>query len=172
MPPAYPDFSAVLTALGAAGVRFVVIGGVAMAVHGSAHVTTDIDLCYARDSANLGALAASLAPHKPSLRGVPEDVPFLWDARTLRSMVNFTLRTDIGDVDLLGDPPGAPGFDILWERAIPFEINGVRVRVASLDDLIAMKRAANRPKDQGHVMELEALRKLTRAGESPDGRAG
>jgi len=141
-------------------VRFVVIGGVAMSLHGSAYVTLDIDLCYARDMNNLEAVAASLANHQPRLRGVPDELPFLWDAKTLRSGLNFTLRTSLCDVDILGEVPGVDSFDGLWARSVEMDIDGLRIRVASLDDLIAMKRAANRPKDQAHLYELLALKKL------------
>ena len=56
--------------------------------------------------------------------------------------------------------PGVESFEGLWERAVPMDLGGFIVRVASLDDLIAMKRAANRPKDQAHIRELLALKKL------------
>lgn len=59
----------------------------------------------------------------------------------------------MGDLDLLGEALGADPFDNLWERASVFEIDGVPLRVASLDDLIAMKTAPNRPKDQTHVLD-------------------
>jgi predicted nucleotidyltransferase len=61
--------------------------------------------------------------------------------------------------------PGVDSFESLWERAIPMDLGGFTVRVASIDDLIAMKRAANRPKDQVHLKELLALKELM--GESP-----
>jgi hypothetical protein len=141
-------------------VRFIVIGGVAMRLQGSAHVTDDIDISYARDPDNLKLLADALAAYHPRLRGVPDDLPFLWDAQTLRQGQNFTLQTDIGDIDILGEVAGADAFEKLWERSTEMDLEGVPVRVASVDDLIAMKRAANRPKDQLHLMELEALRKL------------
>jgi predicted nucleotidyltransferase len=155
-----PDFHNVLAALSARQVRFVLIGGLALISHGSETFTRDLDLCYAREAKNLTALAEALAPLHPRLRGAPEGLPFVLDARTLRSGANFTLVTDAGDVDLLGDVEGARSFDALWERSIETELFGVRVHVASLDDLIAMKRAAGRAKDQPHLLELERLRSL------------
>ena len=80
--------------------------------------------------------------------------------RSLKSSLNFTLVTDIGALDILGEPSGVISFDELWERSANMEVHGLPVHVASLDDLIAMKRAAGRIKDQGHLLELEALRKL------------
>lgn len=161
MPENAPDFAAVLKALAEAHVRIVLIGEWAMMSHGSAHVTQDIDLGYAAEPANVQALASALAPFHPRLRGVPDDVPFTLDARTFRNTQNLTLETDMGAIDLLGHIAGVDTFDGLWQRADELELFGQTVRVASLDDLIAMKRTANRPKDQAHVMELLALKRLT-----------
>jgi predicted nucleotidyltransferase len=156
-----PDFQNILAVLEAAQVCFVLIGGLAMMVHGSAHITVDIDICYARDRPNLEALIAALKPRNPHLRGAPEGLPFFFDTRTFANVLNLTLATDIGDVYLLGEVPGVVSFDALWERSIVIELEGIAVHVASLEDLIAMKRAAGRPKDQTHLMELERLRELT-----------
>jgi hypothetical protein len=79
------DVQRLLDALSAGGVRFVVVGGVALVRRGSSRVTLDLDLCYARDRDNLRRLAAALAPFHPRLRGAPPDLPFLWDERTLAS---------------------------------------------------------------------------------------
>ena len=93
--------------------------------------------------------------------GVPEDLPFIFDVRTFSNMRNLTLATDAGSLDLLGKAPGARPFEELWEQAVIVEIGGMAVRVALVDDLIAMKTAAGRPKDRNHVLELRALRELT-----------
>ncbi|MHB2016902.1 MAG: nucleotidyltransferase [Candidatus Xenobia bacterium] len=155
-----PDLERLIELLADQGVRFVLIGGVAMVLHGSAHVTQDLDLCYGRDPHNLQALARALSESHPRLRGAPADLPFRWDARTLQIGNNFTLQTDIGDVDLLGDVAGVDSFEALWSRAVVMQLGRVEVRVASLDDLIAMKRAAGREKDRGHILELQELKRL------------
>lgn len=160
-----PDFPNILAALDAAGVRFVLIGGLAMIAHGSAHITVDSAICYARDRDNLAALVAALEPSGPRLRGAPEGLPFFFDARTFANAVNLTLVTDLGAVDLMGEVPGVGSFEALWEHSVVSKLAGASVHVASLDDLIAMKRVAGRPKDRGHLMELEALRELNADGE-------
>jgi predicted nucleotidyltransferase len=162
---ATPGFRQMLLALQQEKVRWVLIGGVAMRIHGSHYTTDDLDLCYARDDGNLAALAAALAPLHPRLRGAPNGLPFVLDVRTLRAGANFTLVTDAADVDLLGDVPGVDSFEALWNRASDVELLGVPVRLASLDDLIAMKHAAGRPKDHMHLTELEKLQ--TRAANTP-----
>lgn len=134
-----------------------------MRLQGSAHITDDVDVSYARDIANLTQLASALKKHKGRLRGVPEDLPFILDAQTFRNTLNLTLVTDLGSLDLLGEPAGVESFEGLWERSAAMEVDGIEVHVASVDDLLAMKRAANRPKDQNHILELEALRRLLNA---------
>ena len=57
-------------------------------------------------------------------------------------------------------PEGTDNFEGLWERAVVMEIDEKPVRVASIPDLIAMKRAADRPKDQTHIMQLQALEQI------------
>jgi hypothetical protein len=104
------DLERLLLALTEAGVEFVVIGGVAMVLRGSSRVTMDLDVCYARDRENLRRLASALAPFRPRLRGAPAELPFLCDERTLASGLNFTLATDLGDVDIMGEVPGVGGF--------------------------------------------------------------
>jgi predicted nucleotidyltransferase len=162
-----PDFAALLGALHAHHVHFVLIGGLAMIAQGSDAITRDVDIYYARDPGNLEALARALAPLHPRLRGADQNLPFRWDARTLRSGLNFTLITDAGAIDLLGEAAGAEAFEPLWSRSSEMEFFGVPVRVASVEHLIDMKRAAGRPKDQVHLLELERLRALLSEAAQP-----
>jgi hypothetical protein len=120
-------------------------------------VTADIDICYARDRANLERLASALAPLDIRLRGVGDDVPFTLDVRTLRAGDTFTLTSVAGDVDLIASPAGSGGFVALESRADILELESLQVHVASLADLIDMKRAAGRPKDLIEIEILEAI---------------
>jgi hypothetical protein len=155
-----PEFqpSTVYAALVQHGVRFVVIGGLAGAYRGSPLLTFDLDICYARDDENLEALAATLRELGSTLRGVDEDVPFQLDAESLRNGDSFTFSTRFGAVDCLGTPAGTSGFDDLDSGATMLNIDGADLRVASIDDLIRMKRAAGRDKDKIGLEWLRAMR--------------
>jgi hypothetical protein len=148
-------------------VRFVLIGGYAGALRGSPVITGDVDICYARDDENLQRLAAALQALESRLRGAPLDVPFQLDAATLRAGDQFTFTTTAGPVDCLGTAAGTEGFADLDASATDEDLDGLVVRVASLDDLIRMKRAAGRPADLIAVEWLSALRDELDAG---DGR--
>jgi hypothetical protein len=154
------DPEPILRALVQRGVDFVVIGGIAAVLHGSARLTFDLDLCFAPDGANLSALGDVLVALGARLRGVDEAVPFVPDAATLRRVEVLTLATVAGDVDVLARPAGAPSYEALRRRADRYEIGDFSVLVASVEDLIAMKRAAGRPKDLADVAELEAILRL------------
>ncbi|MFB3739942.1 MAG: hypothetical protein ACE14W_13380 [Candidatus Velamenicoccus archaeovorus] len=140
------------------GVRFVLIGGFAAALRGSPMITGDLDICYARDQEDLEALADALRRLGARRRGVPEDVPFRLEPATLRAGDRFTFATEAGPLDCLGTPSGTDGYRDLNASATDEELDGLTVRVASLDDLIRMKRAAGRPQDLIAVEWLSALR--------------
>jgi predicted nucleotidyltransferase len=117
-------------------IAFVVIGGAAAVLHGSAYVTSDLDVCYSREKENLKKLATALTPFNPALRGAPKDLPFQWDESTLQSGLTFTLTTDLGDVDILGEVTGLGGYEKLLPFSEEMEIFGMRCKVLSLEGLI------------------------------------
>jgi hypothetical protein len=145
-----------------AGIDFVVIGGVAVIVQGSPRFTKDLDICYATEPANLDRLGELLVGLDARLRGVDEDLPFIPDARTLSQVAMLTLTTREGDIDLLSDPPGSPGYAALKRHASRVDLDGNVVLVASIDDLIAMKTAAGRPQDLVDLESLEIARRRLR----------
>lgn len=158
------DFEGLLRALVGADVRFIVAGGVAAVAHGSARLTLDLDVVYARDPDNLTRLVRALRPLSPYLRGAPPDLPFTWDETTLERGLNFTLTTSIGDLDLLGEITGGGGYQGLLPRSIELELFGMRCHCLDLEALIAVKRAAGRPKDLDALAELEILDEEGRRG--------
>jgi hypothetical protein len=134
------------------------IGGFGARLQGSPTVTNDLDVCYARDRENLVALADALGELHAKLRGAPMVAPFQLDAQTLEGGDHFTFATDAGSLDCLGTPSGVSGYEDLLATAEPMDLDGLRVLVASIDDLITMKRAAARPKDLIEIEVLGALR--------------
>jgi hypothetical protein len=151
----------ICAALTNAGVRFVVIGGFAAAIHGSPLPTTDVDIVPAREDENLERLAQALRNLSAKLRTETGPVETPIDAAFLRAMpFMLNLSTDSGDLDLTFQPAGAVGDYVGWEaHALDVEIGpGLSVRIGSLDDIIESKRAAGRPKDAGALPYLESLR--------------
>ncbi len=150
----------ILAALERHGVRYVIIGGLAATLHGSPVMTTDADICPARERDDLERLARALVELRARIRtpSVPEGLVFACDATFLsRIEVALNLTTKFGDLDLSFIPSGTSGFADLRQRAVPISLMGRPVAVASLADVIRSKEAANRPKDQ---IVLPALRLL------------
>ena len=143
-----------------AGVEFVVIGGVAMGLQGSAHLTRDIDFCYARTPKNIELLAKALEPFRPVLRGAPPGLPFRFDAKTIANGLNFTLTTDLGDLDFLGEVSGLGFFQEVLAMTDVRNVGGVNCRVLSIEGLIKSKIAAGRPRDLYVLPELRGLSEL------------
>ena len=156
----------VLDALVRHGVDFVLIGGLAGVIHGSAYPTYDVDVVYGRSAKNLERLADALRELEATLRGAPKDLPLLLDARTLAAGQNFTFETKYGKLDVLGDPAGAPRYETLRADASQEEVDGLVVAVASIDHLIAMKEAAGRTKDRLMATEYRVLADEIRRGEA------
>jgi len=151
------DFAELLRVLSRAGVDFIIVGGFAGTLHGSTVPTRDLDIVYSREPDNLERLVAALAPHGPYLRGAPPGLPFRWDAGTVRSGLNFTLSTDLGAIDLLGEIAGGGNFDALRPHAEKVTLFGVACLCLGLKKLIEVKRAAGRARDLQAVADLQAL---------------
>jgi hypothetical protein len=143
--------------LAAHRVRFVVIGGFAARLWGSPTVTNDLDLCYARDDRNLEALAAVLVDLDAAPRGSKSSARSHPDAEMLRAGDRFAFKTRLGNLDCCGLPAGSGGFDQLARTAATMDLGRATVKIASLEDLIRMKRAVGRPKD---LIEAEILKAL------------
>jgi hypothetical protein len=138
-------------------VDFVIIGGVAGLVHGSAYPTYDCDVIYARDRRNLEHMAAALVDLDATLHGAPPDLPLQLDARMLDAGCNFTFDTTFGRFDILGEADGMRDYETVRAAAKREEVWSIPVLVASIDDLIRMKRAAGRAKDKLMAEELIAI---------------
>jgi hypothetical protein len=152
------QFEELLAALSREGVAFVIIGGIAATLHGSARLTNDLDIAYERSRGNIERLSAAIAPFQPYLRGAPAGLPFRFDADTIQRGLNFTLRTTAGDIDVLGEVTGVGTFEAVKRESVEAQLFGSPYAVINLDALIRAKRAAGRAKDLEVIAELEALR--------------
>ena len=152
------QFEKLLRVLVDEGVEFVIIGGVAAYHHGSSRVTLDLDILYGRSPANIARLVHALAPVHPYLRGAPKGLPFHFDALTVQKGLNFTLITDSGPLDCLGEVAGIGRYEAVLPRSHDAELFGLRCKFLDLDALIDSKRAAGRMKDLDAIAELEAIR--------------
>lgn len=150
------QFEKAVQALSDAGVDFVVIGRVSAALHGSARVTFDLDICYSRAASNLQRLAA-LAPFHPRPREFPGDVPFVWDEKTLGNATMLTLQTDLGEIDLLAEVSGLGSYGEAKANSVVVEAFGRNIWTLDLPSLIKAKRATGREKDLQALPELESL---------------
>lgn len=130
-----------------------------MVLPGSARDTRDLDICYARDRESLARLAACLAPLHPRLRGAPDHLPFRLDAPTLAAGMNFTLVTDLGDLNLLGEMAGIGGYDQLARLTIPMVAHSHEIAVPGLDSLERNKRASGRLQDLLDIAEIAEIRR-------------
>ncbi len=141
---------------------------VAAIAHGATRPTSDLDCVARRSGTNLDRLAAALRELNARLRvaGLSDEeaaaLPTQLDRDTLGRMEISTWRTDAGDLDVLVDIPDRSGrrmrFDELISRAAVQDVHGRTVRIAALDDVIASKEWADRPKDRDALPELRALK--------------
>ena len=151
------DLAQIIPPLVRAKVDFILIGGMAAILHGSARVTFDVDLVYSRAHENIERLAAGLAPHGPHLPDASPGLPFAWDAKTISSGLNFTLTTKLGDVDLFGEVASGDTYEDLLAHSFDVDAFGVRFKCINLPTLIRIKEAAGRPKDREAIAELRVL---------------
>lgn len=140
-------------------VQYVVIGGLAATLHGSPHVTTDIDITPEPGRRNLDRLSDALRQLNARIRvrGEPQGLAFDHTGESLARMQVLNLTTDFGDLDICTTPAGTHGYSDLVRDAVPLEIMGIHIVVASLADVIRSKEAAARPKDHLTVPTLRQL---------------
>ena len=150
------------------GVDFVLIGGVAINLHGILHPTDDLDLLFRLGEENIARLGQALvelgahAVDDPAVRFDPAvdlDELSFWDANAF--------ETQHGRVDCLRAAPGAWDYDAVRRRAATLPLGAAQVAAAALRDLIAMKRAAARDKDLAILPALRRLRATKRRRSAP-----
>ena len=175
--PKPPDVGRIVEALDRRGVEYLLVGGIAATAHGAERLTGDADTVVRRTTENLEATAAVLRDLNAHLlvEGLSDDeareLPVQIDALTLTRMEISTWRTDAGDLDVLVEIPARDGSRLSYEdllpRAVdaPYGADRIVVHIAALDDIIASKQWANRPKDHDALPELLRLRDTNRQSE-------
>jgi predicted nucleotidyltransferase len=153
------DLERIVRTLAEHEVRFVVIGAYGALAHGSNLPTEDVDVTPDPSADNLARLSDALRALGARIRtaAVPGGLPFDHDAASLASAGVWNLTTDYGDLDVSFVPNGTQGFAQLNPNALELDFDGVAVRIASLEDIIRSKQAANRPKDQRALPVLREL---------------
>jgi hypothetical protein len=153
-------FGRIFADLNGAGVRYVVVGGIALIRHGVVRATRDVEVVIAPDEDNL-AVVRELITEWAATR--PDGSALDPDAVALGRTIN--LRTPHGDLDLLREPGSPLSFRELDARADERRVDGVPARICSLADLVALKRMAGRERDLVDLSDLEAAH-----GTLPDSR--
>jgi hypothetical protein len=158
-----PILDDIVVRLTANKVEFVIVGGVSAQLQGAVMYTLDLDLCYRRTPENIARLVAALRPLNPRPRGFPADLPFVFDERTILLGSNFTFQVGDEDLDLLGVMSAIGGYEEIVDQATVMTVAGQSVKVLTLEQLIASKKAAGRPKDLRVLPDLEAALELKRS---------
>ena len=150
---------AILRVLAEHDVEYVLIGGLAAALHGSDLATSDVDITPAYGAANLQRLSEALDDLHAHVRTVDaaDGIEFAHDAESLMRATTWNLVTDYGDLDLSFTPAGTSGYEDLRRDALHIEIGGTPITLAALADVVRSKQAAGRPKDR---IALPVLRRL------------
>lgn len=152
----------IFRALVDARAKFVVVGGIAMRLHGSTYVTQDVDIVYERTRENAERVVAVLGRYHPRPREFPRDLPFRFDVQTLLVAEILTLESDAGDIDLLATLKGVGNYAAVQAASEAFSLEEFSFRVLSIDGLIAAKTASGRPKDKAGLIELRAIKEALR----------
>lgn len=151
------ELNRLLQRLCEADVGFVIVGGFAAILHGSALLTRDLDVCAVLTAENLGKLRDVFRQLRPTHRFTPQRLSFLDSPEPGAALKNLYLQTDLGPIDFLSAITGVGDYEQVRAQSIEVELFGRRVRVISVDDLIRSKLALGREKDQLTLKELLAV---------------
>lgn len=150
-------FGSLLAILSRNRVEFIIIGGVAGAVHGSTRATYVLDIVYRRTPENIQRLVEALTPLAPYLRDAPPNLPLVFfDVSTVTAGLNFMLATNLGACDLFGEVAGGGTYEALRPHAIEVELSGGKYLCADIESLLRKKQATGRPRDFEAAAEAQS----------------
>lgn len=158
------DPERLLRALASRHVSYVLVGATAARLQGFPRLTADADITPARDSENLARLASALRDlgARVYTESIPEGLPFSCDATTLARAKLWNLITDAGRLDVIFEPSGTQGFEDLARSAVTFDVFGIAVQAASLEDILRSKEASHRPQDRHDAVVLREMLRRSR----------
>ena len=140
-----------------AQIEFVIIGGVAVVIHGSTLVTKDLDVCLRFDERNLKKLAEVLGPLHARHRLTAQKLPLEITDKNWDMFKNIYVETDFGILDCLGDVPGVGGYDEAIKNSVLTELPFGKCPVLSVEALIKAKESAGRPRDIAAIQQLRLI---------------
>lgn len=150
--------SKLISRLVAADVEFVLVGGLAAAIHGSSLTTRDVDVCCRFTEGNLMRIQDAVAGLHPVHRMRP-DLPLALTPEQCASLKNLYIKTDIGVIDCLGTVLGVGDFDEVLAHSLPVEMPFGSIRILDVETLIKAKEAMGRPHDIVTVQQLRAVKR-------------
>ncbi len=153
----FPDL---LDRLVHAEVDFVIIGGYAGVIHGCTYVTQDVDICCDFSVANLLALQKALSGLHPVHRMTPTRKSLELTPQNAGEFKNLYLDTDLGHLDCLSEVQGLGPYEKVKQAGQPVEVDGMRLRVLTIDALIKAKEAMHRSRDREAIRQLKAIKTL------------
>jgi predicted nucleotidyltransferase len=145
-----------------ADVEFVIVGGFGGVLHGSSLVTRDLDVCALLTATNVEKLRLAFRDLNPKHRLASNRLSFLENPEPGVALRNLYLQTDLGPLDLMSSITGVGDYARVAASAIEVELFGHRVKVISIEDLIAAKEALGREKDLLAAKELRAILERSR----------
>jgi hypothetical protein len=163
-----PEFDPfpILSTLRRHEVDFVVVGMIAAIAQGYPMTTRDIDVTPSPEQGNVERLAGALQKLEAKLRTPKALIEFPVETAFLGSVDSWTLLTSKGELDILFRPAGTEGYPDLRRDAVEVELGGTPVLVASLRDVIRMKEALRRPKDEAQLPALRRTLEIQRKREA------
>lgn len=158
-PSDLPELEKLAEALNRHGVKWVLVGGMAVMLYGADYLTSDCDLVTEKTRENLDRLKAALEELGARPVRASDQGNFELDFSILLAPF-MHLKTEAGPVDIINRLPNIESFEQLYNNALVVEVQGVQVRLAAIDDLIKLKSNSNRDRDQMHITMLESLKDL------------
>lgn len=153
-------FGRILDDLNGAGVRYVLIGGIALIRHGVVRATRDVDAVFDPDPHNVERIRTLIGQWGATR---PDGSPI--QEHSIASDRAMHLATPHGDLDLLSERSAGLSFAELLARADTRRVDGIEAPICSLADLVALKRSAGRERDLVDLADLESAH-----GDLPDSR--